>query len=626
MSAIVGLFRRDGAPVSADALASAMTAVAHYGPDGRGCWALGSVSLGHCLLCLTSEPPEAMQPETFADYTIAADARVDNRAELADALGLSAAEEASLSDGGLILRAYERWGERCPELILGDFAFAIWDARRHQLFCARDHAGVRPLYYYATPSLIAFATDIRAVLALPGVRARIDEVEIARCLVSTSRIYFDQARTFFGDLWKLPRAHRLTVSRERIRVSCYWRPEDLPAIELRSVEEYADRAYALVRQAVSDRLPANVRVAAHLSGGLDSSSVAVLATRLLRERGDPTPSVFSWSPAPGDEEAGEHRRIAAICRAENLEPIYSEHNQDPCDPDLVDADIAVRPRVALDIERGVQRAAHRRGVRVMLSGWGGDEGISYNGRGLAAQYLRQRQWRKVAEHMQLADALAGPRRFVSVLSRLWRQGIVPTLPDFLYGRFAYAALRRRRGSPFIHPAFASRIAPTLTGEVRLREIPDSRAFQLMLWHHGHLANRMESWASFGADYGLVYAYPLTDRRVLEFAYGVPTELFHMNGHSRYLYRRAAARILPQDVSWGSVKHDAALNLRVMQWIVPPLERERAARRLCSPSPWISSERLRRALGSGPVRLVDEYCSTRHALECLAIWHRWQATS
>src|SRR5262245_26739983 len=118
--------------------------LAHRGPDGANHWRVGSIGLGHRMVWTTPESLHERLPLVFADGALAitADARIDNREELITALHLGGKPASEIVDSALILSAYERWGEHCPEYLLGDFAFAIWDAREQTLFCARDHAGI----------------------------------------------------------------------------------------------------------------------------------------------------------------------------------------------------------------------------------------------------------------------------------------------------------------------------------------------------------------------------------------------------------------------------------------------------------------------------------------------------
>src|SRR5262245_20600165 len=160
-----------------------VASVAHRGPDASGSWCQGAVGLGHRMLWTTPESLSEKLPlaNQAGDLAITADARIDNRDELTAALGLP--PHSGVTDSMLILLAYEHWGEHCPEKLLGDFAFAIWDGRKRVLFCARDHFGVKPFYYCHSGRLFAFASEIKALLSLPEVPRRLNEVRVADYLV-----------------------------------------------------------------------------------------------------------------------------------------------------------------------------------------------------------------------------------------------------------------------------------------------------------------------------------------------------------------------------------------------------------------------------------------------------------
>jgi asparagine synthase (glutamine-hydrolysing) len=176
LSAIAGLVRLDDQPVDPAEPAAMRARLAHRGPDGGGDWHGGPAGLTHCLLRVTPESLSEQQPLASSERIITADARLDNRAELCAALGRP---DAGQPDAALILAAYERWGAACAEHLLGDYAFAIWDSAERTLFCARDYIGFKPFYYHAGPHLFAFATELKALFALPDVPRRLNEVRVA---------------------------------------------------------------------------------------------------------------------------------------------------------------------------------------------------------------------------------------------------------------------------------------------------------------------------------------------------------------------------------------------------------------------------------------------------------------
>jgi asparagine synthase (glutamine-hydrolysing) len=149
MSAIFGIYHLDGKPVAQDNVERMSEVLAHRGPDGSKIWLYENLGLGHRMLWTTPESLREILPLATADgnLVITADARIDNRDELIRLLGLQNHQADTISDSELILTSYQKWGEQCPEKLLGDFAFAIWDARRQSFFCARDRFGVKPFYY-----------------------------------------------------------------------------------------------------------------------------------------------------------------------------------------------------------------------------------------------------------------------------------------------------------------------------------------------------------------------------------------------------------------------------------------------------------------------------------------------
>jgi asparagine synthase (glutamine-hydrolysing) len=144
MSAICGICYPKGKAVSLARLEKMMHSMRHRGPDRCNAFVQGNIGLGQAMLCSTPESLNENQPYTDGHLTIVADARIDNRDQLLRTLELSH----DTPDSKIILSAYRCWEEHCPEELLGDYAFAIWDENKGRLFCARDHMGVRPLYYY----------------------------------------------------------------------------------------------------------------------------------------------------------------------------------------------------------------------------------------------------------------------------------------------------------------------------------------------------------------------------------------------------------------------------------------------------------------------------------------------
>lgn len=559
MSGFAGQFNRDGRPTTADDLAPAMAALAHHNREGCGLWYEGPVALSHHMTHVTPESVGETLPYHVASssLTITGDSRLDNRDELLAALAVPR-ELWTMPDSQLILRAYERWGDDCPLHLLGDYAFAIWDKRAQRLFCARDFIGAKPFYYHAARGGFYFASDITALLAFPAVSSELN-LRYVRTYLEYGR-YYHLERSFFEDVRKLPPGHTLNVSAGGLEKRRYWSAADAPKIRYTNDADYVERLRELLDEAVAPRLRSAFPIGAHLSGGLDSSSVAVLAARALHKKGEML-HAFCWAPPPAEAErplTDERALAEAICQLEGIPLIYT-----PLGPEglvaLWTRDITRHPEHTLRHELVASRLAAAMGKRVILSGWGGDEAAAFNGRGYFADLFRRGRWVTMSRELALRARLHEDDFWGNVKSR----AILPLLPDALLRRARPDLLQMSTPVPFpvepLQPAFAARLSEAKPYVVEeLRERPGVHNHQIRLINYGHLTERLESWAENGGRRGMEYRYPLLDRRVVEFALGVPERLFHYQGWKRYLFRETVGGILPDEVQWNKLKAEYSI--------------------------------------------------------------------
>ncbi len=283
MSGFVGVIRADDAPIDGRLLEQLTTFLTFRGPDAQDQWIDGSVGFGHALLRTSSEPECARQPQSLDGAVwIAGDVRVDGRADLIRQLESKGRHRLqTASDAELILHAYHAWGEDCVEHLLGDFACAIWDGRTKRLFCARDHFGVKPFYYAQTALGFVFSNTLNCLRLHPAISDELDDSAIGDFLLFGYNK--ELTTTTFADIKRLPPAHVLTWSAGSTRVRRYW---TLPAdgqIHYRRPADYVDHFRELWGTAIEDRLRGD-RVSVLMSGGLDSTSVAITAHDLLSAR------------------------------------------------------------------------------------------------------------------------------------------------------------------------------------------------------------------------------------------------------------------------------------------------------------------------------------------------------
>ena len=283
MSGIVGLLNLDGSPVDANLLHRMTEYLAFRGPDGQRERVMHNVGFGHTLLETSEESKEEEQPFTLDGRRwIVADARVDARQDLITELRARTQEEiaADATDVELILRAYSVWGVECVTHLLGDFTFAVWDAPRQHLFCARDQLGVKPFFYAQLGHTVAISNTLDCIRLHPAVSRDLNEQAIADFLLFGANR--EENSTSFRAISRLPPAHSITWSNATPRLRRYWTLPIEEPIHFRSADEYSERFLELLQAALRDRLRTR-RVGVLMSGGLDSPTLAAVAASLLRE-------------------------------------------------------------------------------------------------------------------------------------------------------------------------------------------------------------------------------------------------------------------------------------------------------------------------------------------------------
>jgi asparagine synthase (glutamine-hydrolysing) len=570
MSGIVGIYHLDGRPVQPDELDRMVATIAHRGQDGSGVWQAGSVGLGHCMLWTTPESLHEKIP--FAndrdDLVFTADARIDNRAELLSALALDGYPGRVITDGQLILKAYEKWGQDCPGKLVGDFVFAIWDGRERTLFCARDHIGAKPFYYYRSERLFIFASEIKALFTNEWVPRRLNELRVADHLAFFVE---DKTITYYQDIYRLPPAHSMLVNPSAVEIRAYWSLDPSREIKLKSDEEYAEAFRDVFSQAVNCRLRSAYPIGSTLSGGLDSSSIACLARDLLVENGGQSLHTFSAifpSLPPEDlRRIDERSYMDAVLAMGGFEPHFIHAD---CLSPLEDLDrvfwhqdeAVFAPNLYL--HWAIFQLAQQQGVRVILDGVDGDTVISH-GLERLADLARTGRWKSLlSEAIALSDqpgVSASPRKIIG------RFGFGPLVPQP-----AVDIWRSVRGEqlsiwpPFsvVDPGFAYRIG--LDQHIKALAGEDNHPLRSARYEHwyslnsGLLPPMLEILDKVSAAFSLETRYPYFDRRLMEFCLALPSDQKLSSGWTRIVQRRAMQGILPEEVRWRFAKAELGPNL------------------------------------------------------------------
>lgn len=227
MSGICGIINFDGKPVEKNQLHQMILVLEYLGCESKNIWINGNVGFGHTLTFSTDSSINEQQPCTLdGKVYITADARIDAREELRRRLRDKGCRvRADATDVELILHAYSVWGEDCLQHLLGDFVWAIWDGNQSKLICARDHFGIRTLYYAYIGNTLVFSNSLGCVQSYPDVSKKLNSQAIGDWLLFGDYTWLDKGITTFADIQKVPPAHMLIGSRDGIVVQRYW---DMP--------------------------------------------------------------------------------------------------------------------------------------------------------------------------------------------------------------------------------------------------------------------------------------------------------------------------------------------------------------------------------------------------------------
>ena len=559
MSGICGLFNLDDAPVAKNELRAMTSMLEKRGPEGTNTWLGGPIGLGNTLLATTPELLFERQPFEHDETgcVISADVRLDNRDELLDSFGLNE-RHASIGDAELILRAYLNWGEKCVDRLLGDLAFAIWDPRHQSLFCARDHFGMRPLYYHHLRGKhFLFASDARAILVLPQVPYQINEGRVADFLVPELE-WYDYKSTFFEGVYRLPPGHKAIVTPSDIDVGEYWRPQPGPELGTMSDDDYRQGFVEIFTTAVDARLRAPPEtVGSMLSGGMDSGSVVAIAKEILNTRGDgPLPTFSaarrSRTDDPDEIECPESRAIFAAVSMPSIAPTIVH-------PDAV---VDVFETITSDLEepfdgvfeflKAIFLAAHERGLRVVLDGGGGD--IVLDEGSYIKRLIRQGQFR-----LAMAEIVAEHRH--------WSEGS-PARSLFHYARTTIVpeAVKKRLRGPRYRHKFRSYVKASLISAEFARSVGIEDRIEQMrtifptdfprdyaveycekIWPN--MTAGRERYARIAAATGMEARDPFMDKRVIEYCSRLPGRFRFRDGWPKMILREIMADTLPQEVLW-----------------------------------------------------------------------------
>jgi asparagine synthase (glutamine-hydrolysing) len=564
MCGILGLHAPKGSQPDLETFTDALDLLRRRGPDDHGVWREDAVMLGHRRLSVVDLSPNGHQPMESQDrrFVIVFNGEIYNHARLRPQLAPPGGWRGT-SDTETLLEAYRAWGPKCLERVNGMFAFGIWDRHERSFFVARDRMGIKPLYYAWADGQFAFGSRPGAVNALISDGSLTIDPEALRAYLEIG--YVPAPLSIHRDIRKLLPGHYLKVDARSLRRIKYWdfraiKPE--PGLAARPETELVDELAELIREAVRDRLMADVPLGAFLSGGVDSA----LVVAAMKHAGVAHPKTFTiafreqaFDEGPAAARIARHLEVDHVSETLdvnsllNLLPTYIQEFDEPF------ADSSAFPTMA------VSQLA-RRHVTVSLTGDGADELFGgYHYYPLMQRLAGLLDWRPA--HRRMLQRLLGSLPFhrAKLLGSALRAKDATTLFHFLrsVGKDYPSLLNpsiadSTSDSRFWFEQYATGFAMDLSAADSAMRLDAGLTLPDLFLQKVDVASMA---------FSLEARCPMMDYRLVEWAMRLPLELKVRNGETKYLLKKVLTRYLPAEWVYQPKR---GFGVPIAQWLRGPL--------------------------------------------------------
>jgi len=554
MCGITGIVAREGlGPDDRDRVLRMRDIISHRGPDDAGLYVDARAALGHRRLSIV-DLAAGHQPLSNENQTvwIVFNGEIYNHGDVRPRLESAGHRYATRSDTETIVHAYEQWGAGAVDHLRGMFAFAIWDTARQRLLLARDRLGVKPLYWAKAGDRLLFGSEIKSILESGLIDVRANEEALPELL---STRYLSGTETLFKGVHRLQPGHTLTFEDGAIAIHQYW---DIPAgrrsdaLEGMSDADIVRHFRALLEESVSIRLMADVPLGMFLSGGLDSSAIAALMSKMIDR------PLQTFSVAFKDRAFSEldyARQVATAIKADSHEVVIDDQDFFGALPRLIwheDEPIAHPSSIPLYFVSALAREH----VKVVLTGEGSDELLAGYGK-----YPRAlANWRAGAAYERLPSAM---RRWMA-------SSVVPNVPGRM-GRYAarsflnmprtpeamffdnFAAIGLSRQSGLLSPRVARLATPDRAyGPSRaFYDAPNGQSTTLDRLLYAdmktYLVELLMKQDQMSMAASIESRVPFLDHHLVEFAAGLPTRMKLRGLTTKWILREAVREVLPPEI-------------------------------------------------------------------------------
>ena len=552
MCGICGIFHRDRMRrVERETLAEMNQRIVHRGPDDDGFFAEGNVGLAMRRLSII-DIQTGHQPITNEDENlwIVYNGELYNHQELRKDLEARGHRYRTKSDTETIIHLFEEYGRDCVKYLRGMYAFAIWDRRKRQLFIARDRLGIKPLYYWYDGKTLLFGSEIKAILAHPGVSAEFNRATLAEYLAFG---YIPEPETMYAGIKKLLPGHTLELGETgELRTTQYWDLTVQADDGRRARQHYVNRYRELLEECVSSHLMSDVPLGVFLSGGLDSSAVAALTTKIRRE------PIETFAVGYGEEAFSElpyARLVAKHIGSKHHEVRLSREEFFQTLPRLIwheDEPIVWPSSVSLYF---VARLARER-VTVVLTGEGSDETLAgYTRYAWTLKNSRMDQayrtimpefGRKLVRAGIHAGPLSGALHRKLEHTFLVRDGA--SWPSFYFDNF-YSAFSGAEQERLLKPEMQAMCGDAYAGSMQYWNASSGDMLHRMLYTDikTYLVELLMKQDQMSMAASIESRVPFLDHVLVEFTASIPAKYETRGLAGKFILKSAVEDVLPREV-------------------------------------------------------------------------------
>jgi asparagine synthase (glutamine-hydrolysing) len=507
--------------------------------------------------------PSTEIPKSSNNFNIVSDSILYNKEELIQKLNIL---NNYSSDEDIILKAFETWGKDCVNFFIGDFSFAIWNSENNELFCARDHIGIKPFNYYYKNDCFVFSSNIIGITSQTDINLNIDEQYIADTISIIKSAHF---RTTFKEIHKLPPAHYLSLKNNKLEIKQYWELKPQKTLS-KNNEEIIAEFKSLLIESVKCRIKNQNSIGAELSGGLDSSSITAIASQFkqLKTFSHVLPDNLLGKIHPFKDEREYINILADHRKISNRYFVKSENES------LIDILLQNVTELSCITQQGfgvfsdqLYQTAKQEGVSVLLSGFGGDEVVSSKSLRYLKELAVHQKWNEIKDDLKNQELKKSS--YLKLLIKYYLKSKIPFISEINFNNSRKKSIRKERfrnlaiNSSFnknykIKNRFLSNFQKSNSSSLQERNIERIT--------HSHVSQRLEYCSLIARKYGIEYRYPLLDIRLIEYYLAMPARLKARNGIGRHAIREAIEGIVPKEIQWRNDKSGATIPTVFMRMI------------------------------------------------------------